>query len=98
MFKIMPFAGMRYRGDYANHHDVRQYFGFEPYAKVPANFVGERQVFLTDGRTTTLTMHEGRAGRDWRAKSSAHRTHAVCPDCGAKVPAGRVHQHKCKEA
>lgn len=31
-----------------------------------------------------------------RGKSSAHRVFCECPDCGATVPVGRTHQHKCK--
>lgn len=52
---------------------------------------------LSDGRTTTLRCYpSGFLKPLGRGKSSAHRCFAVCPDCGAEVPAGRTHQHKCK--
>jgi hypothetical protein len=86
--------------------EVRAYLGWgkndELYTTVkcgtlPIGFCGSVIVPLTDGRTTKLICNPGKAsliGR--RGKSSTHRTFAECPDCGASVPTGRTHQHKCK--
>jgi len=66
-------------------------------AKLPMAYQGWTMVPLTDGRETKLICLPGRPSTNgWRGKSSAHRCFAVCPDCGTHVPAGRVHQHKCK--
>ena len=52
---------------------------------------------LTDGRSALLYCKPGNPSVDGRrGKSSAHRCFVTCPDCGASVPAGRTHQHKCK--
>lgn len=65
--------------------------------RLPMGFQGWTMVPLTDGRETKLICLPGNPSTDgWRGKSSAHRCFAVCPDCGAHVPAGRTHQHKCK--
>jgi hypothetical protein len=64
--------------------------------KLPMGYQGWTMVPLTDGRETKLICLPGHSAPDWRGKSSKHRTFAVCPDCGAHVPAGRTHQHKCK--
>jgi len=97
-FKITPFGGQRYNGHYADHGDIRQYLGFKRNAKLPIEFTVPYVVVpLTDGRETTIFVLRGNPSTDgWRGKSSAHRCFAVCPDCGARVPAGRTHQHKCK--
>ena len=65
--------------------------------KLPMGFQGWTMVPLTDGREAKLICLTGNPSTNgWRGKSSAHRCYAVCPDCGAHVPAGRTHQHKCK--
>ena len=82
---------------YADHHDIRQYLGFDPYAKLPTDFTAHIKVPLQDGRETDLIVNRGHiSAMGWRGKSSAHRCFAVCPDCKSLVPAGRTHQHKCK--
>ena len=64
---------------------------------LPLDFFGSVIVPLTDGRTTTVVCRPGKASLSGRrGKSSTHRTFATCPDCGASVPTGRTHQHKCK--
>lgn len=64
---------------------------------LPLDFSGSVIVPLTDGRTTTVVCRPGKASLSGRrGKSSTHRTFATCPDCGASVPTGRTHQHKCK--
>ena len=66
--------------------------------KLPLEFSGSVTVPLTDGRTATLICLPGNpapAGAPRYAKSSKHRCFVACPDCGASVPAGRTHQHKC---
>lgn len=108
MFYLKPHSANPYRGRYANHNDINLYFGFEVGEKVPRDFTGEMQipVLLGDGSpldgtfSTTVVygpgapMRMGNFGR--MIKSSKHRVHARCLDCQAMVPAGRVHQHKCK--
>lgn len=67
--------------------------------KLPIDFSGSVTVPLTDGRTATLICLPGNpapVGAPRYAKSSKHRCFVACPDCGASVPAGRTHQHKCK--
>lgn len=65
--------------------------------RLPIGFQGWTIVPLMDGRETKLICLPGNPSTDGRrGKSSAHRCFAVCPDCGAHVPAGRTHQHKCK--
>ena len=65
--------------------------------KLPMGYQGWTMVPLTDGRETKLICLPGNPSpKGMRGKSSAHRTYAVCPDCGTHVPAGRTHQHKCK--
>lgn len=73
----------------------KTYMGLDA-GKVPADFMGTATVPLTDGRTVLLAYEEGFRHSNGR-KSSKHRVHARCPDCSAWVPAGRTHQHKCKE-
>jgi hypothetical protein len=95
-FKIMPFGGQQYRGQYANHYDIRQYLGFKANAKLPMDFEERITVPLQDGRTTQLIVTKGRQSTIGRCgKSSTHRCFARCPDCHALVPAGRTVQHKC---
>ena len=66
-------------------------------SKLPMGYQGWTLVPLTDGRETKLICLPGNPSPNgMRGKSSTHRTYAVCPDCGAHVPAGRTHQHKCK--
>ena len=65
--------------------------------KLPLDFSKTVMVPLTDGRQTVLICKTGNPSPNgWRGKSSAHRCYVSCPDCGAHVPAGRTHQHKCK--
>jgi hypothetical protein len=65
--------------------------------RLPIDFSGSVTVPLTDGRSATLICLPGNPSTDGRrGKSSAHRCYVACPDCGAPVPAGRTHQHKCK--
>lgn len=67
--------------------------------KLPIDFCtpSDIAVPLTDGRSTVIYCRPGNPSTNGRrGKSSAHRCFAVCPDCGAHVPAGRTHQHKCK--
>lgn len=67
--------------------------------KLPIDYRLTTFVPLTDGRRTVLICSPGKPSPDgMRSKSSAHRCHVSCPDCGACVPAGRTHQHKCKGA
>jgi hypothetical protein len=84
---------------YADHYDIREYLGVQ--GKLPKDFCKVVMVPLKDGRTTELRCLPGREARlnQWGRliKSSKHRCFAECPDCGASVPAGRTHQHKCKE-
>lgn len=101
-FKIEPFGGRQYQGDYANHTDIRQYLGLSAYAKLPKEPSPSCVwgVPLTDGRETMLQVRKGGEARrnQWGRliKSSKHRVFALCPDCEKMVPAGRTHQHKCK--
>ena len=100
-FKIMPYGGQRYSGHYADHDDIRQYLGFKRGAKLPLGYTSScTWLPLTDGRTTVMFVRPGNPApegpRRWSRKSSAHRCLVSCPDCGAAVPAGRTHQHKCK--
>jgi hypothetical protein len=98
-FKIKPHTlGYRtWKGAYAEHHDIRAYLGLGGISKLPIDFEARITVPLNDGRVTDLYCVKGHTsliGR--RGKSSKHRCFAVYPDCGAHVPAGRTHQHKCK--
>ena len=111
-FRIAPYPGQTYHAPYADHHDIRAYLGWGklvevPWSsqrtiriqsrKLPMGFQGWTMVPLTDGRSTKLICLPGNPSPNgWRGKSSKHRCFAVCPDCGAHVPAGRTHQHKCK--
>lgn len=111
-FRIAPYPGQTYQAPYADHHDIRAYLGWGklvevPWSsqrtiriqsrKLPMGFQGWTMVPLTDGRSTKLICLPGNPSPNgWRGKSSKHRCFAVCPDCGAHVPAGRTHQHKCK--
>jgi len=96
-FKIMPYGGQRYKGHYANHHDIRQFFGFEPYERVPADFEARILLETTKGEFITATYKKGHVSQNGRrGKSSAHRVFVNCPCCQAQVPAGRTHQHKCR--
>lgn len=102
-FYILPHPASPFQGRYADHDDIRQYLGFKRGAKLPIDFMSQGVwVPLTDGRHVLLTCAEGISApageRRWRNKSSAHRCKVTCPDCGARVPAGRTHQHKCKPA
>lgn len=66
--------------------------------KLPMDFT-ESGVWvpLVDGRSAMLYCAPGNpSDAGMRRKSSAHRCRVICPDCGAHVPAGRTHQHKCK--
>lgn len=82
---------------------VQRTIGNESYtwlksSKLPLDF-SESGVWvpLTDGRSAMLYCAPGNPSNDgMRRKSSAHRCRVICPDCGAHVPAGRTHQHKCK--
>lgn len=96
-FKIMPFGGQQYPGDYADHTDIHQYLGFKPYEKMPADYSNHTRVPLTDNRTVSLHVNKGTVSEiGWRGKSSKHRCFVCCPDCDVSVPAGRTTQHKCK--
>ena len=111
-FRIAPYPGQTSQAPYADHHDIRAYLGWGklvevPWSsqrtiriqsrKLPMGFQGWTMVPLTDGRSTKLICLPGNPSPNgWRGKSSKHRCFAVCPDCGAHVPAGRTHQHKCK--
>jgi hypothetical protein len=95
MFYIKSLRAADWR--YADHHDIRQYLGFDPYAKLPTDFTAHIKVPLKDGRETDLIVNSGHTSTTgWRGKSSTHRCFATCPDCAVLVPAGRTHQHKCK--
>jgi hypothetical protein len=98
-FKILPFGGQRWAGDYADHDDIRQYLGFKARTKLPIDFSTVTTVPLVGGGATVLEVRPGTSAPEgnwrWRFKSSKHRCFAVCPSCGHKVPAGRTHQHKC---
>lgn len=81
----------------------RSFGGGAPYMtvesrKLPADLDKVIQdVPLTDGRRTVLRCYpSGFLKPLGKRKSSAHRCYVECPDCGAEVPAGRTHQHKCK--
>jgi hypothetical protein len=67
--------------------------------KVPASFSGTMVLETTDGRKVGVIYYPGSVsvtGR--RGKSSKHRVFVGCPDCRKNVPAGRTHQHKCKQS
>jgi hypothetical protein len=98
-FKIEPFGGAQYRGQYADHGDIRQYFGLSKYGKMPMDFEHEgKGLPLVGGGTVVVEVEKGNPSPtgNWRGKSSKHRCYAYCPDCSARVPVGRAHQHKCK--
>lgn len=57
-------------------------------------FLGRFDVII---RATDKCMEERRAATGRIHKSSKHRIFIVC-DCGREVPAGRLHQHVCKES
>lgn len=100
-FKIVPIhRPSAWVGQYADNHDVKVYLGLNPWQKLPHDMQKQVTVPLLDGRETALYVVPSTpapAGPSrWRNKSSAHRTFAICPDCGKPVPAGRTHQHKCK--
>ena len=108
-FKILPFAGAAYPGDYADNTDFKQYFGFGAYDKWPTHALPDIQVPLARGGTTTMSLlpatEVGMRTRWCRTrqrtitvpvKTSKHRCFVICPDCGKHVPAGRTNQHKCK--
>lgn len=81
-------------------NDLRAFHNDKPVKKLPADFSCSLWLPLTDGRRVNTWVHEGapmRMGNYGRMiKSSKHRVMVACPDCGASVPAGRTHQHKCK--
>jgi hypothetical protein len=91
---------------YADHRDIMSYIndlravhGDPPVSKLPRDFSCTLWLPLTDGREVVATVSEGapsRPGRWGLIKSSAHRVHVNCPDCGHRVPVGRTHQHKCR--
>ncbi len=103
-FFIKPHKSSGEWVSYADHKDIRAYLqdlsGKQFGSKLPMDFSGAYGPVPTNcGRTTTLIVHPGNksATGDWRGKSSSHRVYASCPDCEVAVPAGRTHQHKCKE-
>jgi hypothetical protein len=108
-FTLKPHSANPYAGRYANHDDINLYFGFPVGAKVPREFQGRMQLPIQSingehigGTISTpvvygpgAPMRMGRFGR--MIKSSKHRVYVLCLDCWEWVPAGRVHQHKCKK-
>lgn len=60
--------------------DLCEAFGLPPTSPIPLDYADERVI---DGTLVVLTP----------ARQGKHRFFAVC-DCGAFVPAGRLHQHQ----
>jgi len=96
-------------GWYADSYDFKLLFGLKVEEKWPRYELPPITVELKDGRTTIMWLeaHEpilDKSGQPalnyWGrvVKTSKHRCFTCCPDCGAKVPAGRTGQHKCKPA
>lgn len=86
--KSYEYKGLLNRGQIMPHaHHMREALGLGLYAKLPREAMPPREVL---GHTIFVTA--------WNPeKPRAHRVFYVCNDCHNAVPAGRSHQHKCKE-
>ena len=74
-------------------HAVLAAFGLTPTSKLPAE---GRESHVVDGVKVWINPQGpaviGRYGRAW--KRSTHRVMCECPDCGAVMSFGRLHQHR----
>lgn len=94
------------RGYNMHHAELRRALGLNP-KKLPnpevTTYVGEVQgikFFLHPAAPPVMKMrYSWRTGKmePRPVKRSTHRLYGRCPGCDKSVPAGRFHQHKCKE-
>ena len=67
--------------------DMREYLGLARNAKLPAEGMPEREVHGVLVYVAPLNPATSRR--------RLHRIYAICT-CGTHVPAGRLHQHRCR--
>jgi len=73
------------RYGYANAHDMYAYLGV---TRLPDEGMPVRLIHMVEVYVKPLV-------RKTNKRTSVHRVIAICT-CGQHVPAGRLHQHKCK--
>lgn len=71
----------------AQSHGVKILLGLDPDAKLPAEGMAPR---LIQGVQIYVRPLDPKTSR-----RRVHRVRAICPDCGADISAGRLHQHVC---
>jgi hypothetical protein len=98
-FKIRAFAQRNEEGPvgywYAQTYDFKEYLGLRRNQKWPKEPLGPVEVPTNKGPTSMFLYASGFPKE--RKGARKHRCYVDCPTCGVEVPAGRTHQHKCKE-